>query len=43
VTYRAEVVELRVEQHFERLGDKLVRLEYDITGVRTERWGLSGL
>ncbi len=34
--HRSEVVEYRVEQHFERLGDQLVRLGFDITSVITE-------
>ncbi len=33
VRHGAEVVEYRVEQHFERLGDQLIRLGFDITGV----------
>ena len=35
--HRAEVVEYRIEQHFERLGDQLRRLGLDITSVITER------
>jgi hypothetical protein len=33
VRHRSEVVEFRAEQHFEPLGDQLVRLGYDITSV----------
>jgi hypothetical protein len=33
VRHRSDVVKYRVEQHFERLGDQLVRLGYDITRV----------
>ena len=33
VRHRSQVVEFRAEQHFERLGDQLVRLGYDITSV----------
>jgi hypothetical protein len=29
VRHRSEVVEYRVEQHFERLGDQLIRLGFD--------------
>jgi hypothetical protein len=33
VRHRSEVVEFRVEQHYERLGDQLIRLGFDITRV----------
>jgi hypothetical protein len=33
VRHRSEVVEYRVEQHFERLGDQLVRLGFVINPV----------
>ena len=36
VRHRSEVVEYRAEQHFERLGDQLVRLGFDITSVIKE-------
>jgi len=36
IRHRAEVVEYRVEQHFERLADRLVRLGFDTTTVTTE-------
>jgi integrase len=36
VRHRSEVVEHRVEQHFERLGDQLVRLGFVINSVITE-------
>ena len=36
VRHRSEVVEYRVEQHFERLGDQLVRLGFDIKSVIKE-------
>jgi integrase len=33
VRHRSEVVEYRVERHYERLGDQLIRLAFDITSV----------
>jgi integrase len=36
VRHRAEVVEFRVEQHYERLGDQLIRLGFDIKTVIKE-------
>jgi hypothetical protein len=36
IRHRSEVVEYRVEQHFERLGDQLVRLGFVINSVITE-------
>jgi hypothetical protein len=36
VRHRSQVVEFRVEQHFERLGDQLRRLGFDITSVIKE-------
>jgi integrase len=39
VRHRSEVVEYRVEQHYERLGDQLIRLGFDIKSVIKERAG----
>jgi integrase len=39
VRHRSEVVEFWVKQHFERLGDQLVRLGFDITSVITSGAG----
>ena len=36
-TSRCYVVEFRVEQHYERLGDQFVRLGYDITSCHKAR------
>ena len=45
VRHRSEVVEFRVEQHLERLGDRLQRLGLRgsfVTGKDTAGWGCSG-
>ncbi len=39
VRHRADVVEYRVEQHFEQLGEQLPRLGFDTTNVATAEQG----